>query len=178
MARWLTFDRNTASALRKQLPREQVFEHGANSAVEYASGAKQDLVTLLPTGSTGEVAIAVFRQVAPKPVLVERPAPEEQGVSSPPTVSSPEAISSPEAGPSAWRVVVPEPSAALETKTTTPTPQAQPPSRQPESALPFVRQKAPSTRAGGILGTRDEVVFDDEPKPKRNWWQRFWNEDE
>ena len=40
MARWLTFDRNTASALRKQLPREQVFEHGSNSAVEYAHGVE------------------------------------------------------------------------------------------------------------------------------------------
>jgi hypothetical protein len=154
MARWLTFDRNTASALRKQLPREQVFEHGSASAVEYAHGAKQDLVTLLPTGSTGEVAIAVFRQVAPRPVLVEKPAPE------------------------AWKVVVPEPPAAVEPKAAPPQPQT--PSRQPESALPFVRQKAPGMRAGGILGTRDEFVFEDEPveKPKRNWWQRFWDEDE
>ncbi len=66
MARWLTFDRNTASALRKQLPREQVFEHGARNAVEYASGSNQNLVTLLPTGSSSEVAIAVFRQPAAK----------------------------------------------------------------------------------------------------------------
>jgi hypothetical protein len=152
MARWLTFDRNTASTLRKQLPREQVFEHGSNSAVEYAHGAKQDLVTLLPTGSTGEVAIAVFRQVAARPVLVERHAPE------------------------AGKVVVPEPPAALEPKAAAaPAPSV----RQTESALPFVRQKAPNTRAGGILGTRDEFVFE-EPvaKPKRNWWQRFWDEDE
>ena len=166
MARWLTFDRNTASTLRKQLPREQVFEHGSNSAVEYAHGAKQDLVTLLPTGSTGEVAIAVFRQVAPRPVLVEKPAPEAQ------------ASPSPQKAQSAWKVVVPEPPAALEPKTAAPQPQT--PSRLPESALPFVRQKAPGTRAGGILGTRDEFVFEEEPveKPKRNWWQRFWDEDE
>lgn len=167
MARWLTFDKNTASALRKQLPREQVFEHGSNSAVEYASGAKQDLVTLLPTGSTGEVAIAVFRQVAAaKPVLVERPAPEAQ------------AVSSPQARPPAWKVVEPEPS-ALEPKTAAPTPQAQPQSRNPESTLPFIRQRAPMTRAGGILGTRDEVVFEEEPvaKVKKNWWRKFWDED-
>ena len=167
MARWLTFDRNTASALRKQLPREQVFEHGSNSAVEYAHGAKQDLVMLLPTGSTGEVAIAVFRQVAAKPVLVERPAPEAQSVSSP------------QAGSPAWKVVGPEPSAALGAETETPTPLAQPQSRNPESTLPFIRQKAPMTRAGGILGTRDEVVFEEEPvaKAKKNWWRRFWDED-
>jgi hypothetical protein len=159
MARWLTFDRNTASALRKQLPREQVFEHGAISAVDYASGAKQDLVTLLPTGSTGEVAIAVFRQVAAKPVLVEKPAPVPQAESP------------------AWKVVTPEPAAPVMPKAETPAPQ--PPLRSPESTLPFVRQNAPMTRAGGILGTRDEVVFDDEPvaKVKKNWWRRFWDED-
>jgi len=168
MARWLTFDKNTASALRKQLPREQVFEHGSNSAVEYAHGAKQDLVTLLPTGSTGEVAIAVFRQVSAKPVLVERPAPEAQPVSSP------------QAKPPAWKVVTPEPSAALESNTAAPPPHAQPQSRNPESTLPFIRQKAPMTRAGGILGTRDELVFEEEPvaKAKKNWWRRFWDEDE
>jgi len=46
--------------------------------------------------------------------------------------------------------------------------------------LPFVRQKPPVIRAGGILGTRDELVFEDEPvaKSKRNWWQRFWEEDD
>ncbi len=160
MARWLTFDRNTASALRKQLPREQVFEHAAHSAVDYASGAKQDLVTLLPTGSTGEVAIAVFRQVATKPVLVEKPAP------------------TPQAESPAWKVVTPEPPAALEAKTETPAPQAQ--RQQPETTLPFVRRMPPLTRAGGILGTRDELVFDDEPvaKVKKNWWRRFWDDDE
>jgi hypothetical protein len=174
MARWLTFDRNTASALRKQLPREQVFEHGSNSAVEYAHGAKQDLVTLLPTGSTGEVAIAVFRQVAAKPVLVEKPASETKGVSSPQTVSSPQA------GPPAWKVVVPETSAASQSKTGASGPQAQPQSRIPEAALPFVRQKAPMTRAGGILGTRDMLVFEEEPveKVKKNWWRRFWDDDD
>ncbi len=174
MARWLTFDRNTASALRKQLPREQVFEHGSNSAVEYAHGAKQDLVTLLPTGSTGEVAIAVFRQVSAKPVLVEKPAPEAQAA------SSPQVVSSPQKGPSAWNVVVPESPAAPEPQTAASRPQAQPQSRTPEAALPFVRQKAPMTRAGGILGTRDLLVFEEEPvaKVKKNWWRRFWDDDD
>jgi hypothetical protein len=166
MARWLTFDRNTASTLRKQLPREQVFEHGAGSAVEYASDSNRDLVTLLPTGSSGEVAIAVFRQpsskaaAAPKPVLVEKPAP-----------------------PSAWKVVTPAPvtpTKSIEPKVDTSAVPKQTPLR-PQAGLPFVRQKPPLTRAGGILGTRDEVVFEEEEpveKPKRNWWQRFWEEDE
>jgi hypothetical protein len=167
MARWLTFDRKTASTLRKQLPGEQVFEHGAQSAVEYASGTQQDLVTLLPTGSTGEVAIAVFRQA--KPVLVEKPAPaKEIAMDSPPPQK-----------PSAWKVVAPEP--ATPASETAPASTAAPkPIRNIENELPFVRKQSPSMRAGGILGTRDEVVFDDEPvvKAKRNWWQRFWDEDE
>jgi hypothetical protein len=163
MARWLTFDRNTASTLRKQLPREQVFEHGASSAVEYAWGSNQDLVTLLPTGSSGEVAIAVFRKpvaraaTVPKPILVEKPAP-----------------------PSAWKVVAPAasaPVAPIEPQVDT---SASPRPLRPQADLPFVRQKPPVIRAGGILGTRDELVFEEEPvaKPKRNWWQRFWEEDE
>jgi len=183
MARWLTFDRNTASALRKQLPREQVFEHGARNAVEYASGSNQNLVTLLPTGSSSEVAIAVFRQPAakpapvPKPVLVEKPAPamKEQ--------------SPLQAAPSAWKVVEPAPPisatpasaipAMPKAKAPAPTPQT-PSGRNPEASLPFVRQKAPQYRAGGILGTRDELVFEEEPvaKVKKNWWQRFWEEDD
>ena len=165
MARWLTFDRTTASTLRKQLPREQVFEHGAHSAVEYAHGTQQDLVTLLPTGSTGEVAIAVFRQA--KPVLVTKPAaPNKEPV--------------PQPEPSAWKVVAPELPAAAAPKIDTAASPETKPARNPENELPFVRKKVPGTRAGGILGTRDEVVFDDETavKAKRNWWQRFWDEDE
>lgn len=172
MARWLTFDRKTASTLRKQLPREQVFEHGAHSAVEYASGTQQDLVTLLPTGSTGEVAIAVFRQAsvknAAKPVLVEKPGPAS------------EAVPSTQKAPSAWKVVAPAPTVAVTPKAETSVPAAQTPEPKHEAKLPFVRQMPPMTRAGGILGTRDEFVFEEEPvaKPKRNWWQRFWDEDE
>jgi hypothetical protein len=179
MARWLTFDRNTASALRKQLPREQIFEHGARNAVEYASGSNQNLVTLLPTGSTSEVAIAVFRQPAaklastPKPVLVQKPAAKE-----PPL----------QAAPSAWKVVEPAPPtsasapaipAVPKSKTPAPAPQTAL-GGNPEAKLPFVRQKAPQYRAGGILGTRDELVFEEEPvaKVKKNWWQRFWEEDD
>ena len=32
------------------------------------------------------------------------------------------------------------------------------------------------TRAGGILGLRDEPSFqDEESQEKRNWWRRFWD---
>ena len=36
------------------------------------------------------------------------------------------------------------------------------------------------TRAGGILGTRDMLVFEEEPvaKVKKNWWRRFWDDDD
>ena len=177
MARWLTFDRNTASALRKQLPREQVFEHGARNAVEYASGSNQNLVTLLPTGSSSEVAIAVFRQPAaklasaPKPVLVQKPAAKEQPL---------------QAAPSAWKVVEPAPPASAQSayqRAKVKNASADPANaigRNPEVNLPFVRQKPPQYRAGGILGTRDELVFEEEPvaKVKKNWWQRFWEDDD
>jgi hypothetical protein len=181
MARWLTFDRKTASTLRKQLPREQVFEHGSRNAVEYASGANQNLVTLLPTGSSGEVAIAVFRQPAagkssatpaPRPVLVEKHAPAAQAAP-------------PQPAPSAWKVVAspstPSPATPSPKVETPASPRQNEPLQKPEVNLPFVRQKAPMHRVGGILGTRDEIVFEDEEpvvKPKRNWWQRFWDEDE
>ena len=178
MARWLTFDGKTASTLRKQLPREQVFEHGSRNAVEYASVSNQNLVTLLPTGSSGEVAIAVFRQPASrtassaapasKPALVEKPA------------SAVHASTTPQAAPSVWKVVVPTP-----TPSNPETPafaEQNEVLQKPEVSLPFVRQKSPVHRAGGILGTRDEFVFDDEEpvrdKANKNWWQRFWDEDD
>jgi hypothetical protein len=183
MARWLTFDGKTASTLRKQLPREQVFEHGSRNAVEYAAGSNQDLVTLLPTGSSGEVAIAVFRQPAsrtassaapaPKPVLVEKPAPAAQPGANP------------QSAPSAWKVVAPastpSPATAAPKDETPASPKQNEPQQKPEVNLPFVRQKPPRHRVAGILGTRDEIVFEDEEpveKPKRNWWQRFWDEDD
>jgi hypothetical protein len=32
------------------------------------------------------------------------------------------------------------------------------------------------TRAGGILGLRDEPAFqEEESQEKRNWWRRFWD---
>jgi hypothetical protein len=69
--------------------------------------------------------------------------------------------------------------AVPKSKTPVSTPQT-PSGRNPEVNLPFVRQKAPQYRAGGILGTRDELVFEEEPvaKVKKNWWQRFWEEDD
>lgn len=38
----------------------------------------------------------------------------------------------------------------------------------------------PRLRAGGMLGLRDEAVFEDEPRPqkKKTWWQRWWADDD
>ena len=120
------------------------------------------------------MAIAVFRQVSAKPVLVEKPAPEAQAA------SSPQVVSSPQKGPSAWNVVVPESPAAPEPQTAASRPQAQPQSRTPEVGFALCPAEAPMTRAGGILGTRDMLVFEEEPvaKVKKNWWRRFWEDDE
>jgi len=183
MARWLTFDRKTASTLRKQLPREQVFEHGSRNAVEYASVSNQNLVTLLPTGSSGEVAIAVFRQPAARTASSAAPAPKPVLVEKLAYAAQPGAT--PQPAPSAWKVVAspstPSPATAAPKVETPASPSQNEPLQKPEVNLPFVRQKSPTHRVGGILGTRDEIVFEDEEplvKPKKNWWQRFWDEDD
>lgn len=78
MPRFLTFDQKTASRLREQVPGQQVFEHGAADAVEYAVGSEKTLVTVMPTGEARDIAIAVFRR--PK---VSRPAQPNQAASIP-----------------------------------------------------------------------------------------------
>lgn len=41
---------------------------------------------------------------------------------------------------------------------------------------PIVFNIAANTRAGGILGLRDEPEFQEEEiKEKRGWWRRFWD---
>lgn len=62
MPRWIAFDQATVARLRKQLPREQVFEHGARSVVDFATGGPETLVTVLPLDSGDEAAVAVFRR--------------------------------------------------------------------------------------------------------------------
>ena len=78
MPRFLTFDQKTASRLREQVPGQQVFEHGAADAVEYAVGSEKTLVTVMPTGEAREAAIAVFRR--PK---LNRPAQPNHAASNP-----------------------------------------------------------------------------------------------
>lgn len=134
MLRFLTFDEKTASRLRGQVPEQQVFEHGAKGAVDYALGSEKTMVAVMPTGGAREAAIAVFRRprVATKPV----PQPEQHGAA------------------------VPE-------------------MRKPVASVPVpIRDSA--LRAGGFLGLRDEMIFEEEPvvKKKQSWWRHFWPEDE
>ena len=62
MPRYLTFDEKTASALRTQVPEQQVFEHGAEDAVDYALHSDRNIVAVMPTGAAREAAVAVFRK--------------------------------------------------------------------------------------------------------------------
>jgi len=64
MPRWLTFDSRTASRLRRQLKGDQVFEHGASGAVDYAVNIHTSTVAVIPTEVPGQAAVAVIRPVA------------------------------------------------------------------------------------------------------------------
>jgi hypothetical protein len=134
MPRFLTFDEKTAFTLRGQVSEQQVFEHGAKGAVDYALGSDKTLVTVIPTGAAREAAIAVFRR--PRAVANPVPQVEQRGA------------------------VVPE-------------------MRKPVASVPVpIRDSA--VRAGGFLGLRDEMAFEEEPviKKKQSWWRHFWPEDE
>jgi hypothetical protein len=49
--------------------------------------------------------------------------------------------------------------------------------RKPNQSAPLPVNAFFSTRAGGFLGLRDEVVLEDEPEQeKKGWWRRFWDE--
>jgi hypothetical protein len=68
MPRYLTFDEKTASALRTQVPEQQVFEHGASGAVDYALGCERNIVAVMPLPGARQAVVAVFR----KPKVVTR----------------------------------------------------------------------------------------------------------
>lgn len=76
MPRYLTFDQKTASTLREQVPGQQVFEHGAADAVDYALSSEKTMVTVMPTGTAREAAVAVFRRPrAARPAEPAKPVP-------------------------------------------------------------------------------------------------------
>jgi len=138
MPRFLSFDEKTATRLRQQVPEQQVFEHRATDAVDYALGSEKDLVTVMPTGAARQAAIAVFRHRK--------------------AVQTATAVSKPSPSVQKRKPVVPAPV------------------QQPELV-----SSAGGFRAGGVLGLRDEVVFNDEPPVKRgkpSWWRKFWPEED
>lgn len=64
MPRWIVFDHETFTQVRRQFPRENLFEHGARNAVEYATDRQETVVTVLALGSRKQAGVAVFRPAA------------------------------------------------------------------------------------------------------------------
>lgn len=52
--------------------------------------------------------------------------------------------------------------------------------RKPVASVAAPRENNVAVRAGGFLGLRDEVAFEEEPAvpKKQSWWRKFWPEDE
>ena len=128
MPRWIAFDQKTVTKLRERLPEQPVFEHAAPNVVQYAHGAAETLVAVLPANSDQQAAVAVFRKR-----VVER-------------AHEPEL----------------------------------PPDVDMRPKQPVKEEQKRLVRPGGFLGLRDDPVFEQEAKPKekKNWWRRFWDEDD
>lgn len=141
MPRWIVFDQGTFAKLRRQFPREHVFEHGARNAVAYALDRPETTVAVLAPGPDEKAGVAVFRRGMARKIT-----PQQKLVTA-----------TPKPKPAAEKAPVKERADNL-------------PRSTPHSQV----------RAGGLLGLRDETVFEDEPKPQRGkkWWRRFWPEDE
>ena len=97
MPRYLTFDEKTASALRGQIAEQQIFEHAATGAVEYALGSGRTMVAVIPVSAAHLAAVAVFRRpaVVPQPPIT-RAAPQQR--TSAPQHHAPKASSTVRAG--------------------------------------------------------------------------------
>ena len=61
MPQWVTFDQETSSALRAQLPHETIFQRPGNSMMEYLLEEREAVVAVLPSSGRKEAAVAVFR---------------------------------------------------------------------------------------------------------------------
>lgn len=61
MSHWVTFDQETSSALRSQLPNETIFQRPGNSIMEYLLEEREAVVAVLPSSGGNQAAIAVFR---------------------------------------------------------------------------------------------------------------------
>lgn len=61
MPSWITFDDETASALRSRLSEQTIVALEARSAVEYMLSGGETTVAVLPCRGLGQAALAVFR---------------------------------------------------------------------------------------------------------------------
>jgi hypothetical protein len=63
MARWITFDQNTASELRSRVPWSSVFEAPGRNALECALSSSGSVVAVLDVGVEDQLAVALFRRL-------------------------------------------------------------------------------------------------------------------
>jgi hypothetical protein len=172
MARLIAFDQQTTAALRQQLPQHQIFEHGATDVADYLIDGPETLVAVLPVDALGEAGVAVFRRVRPERATAQ------------PTQASDSSTQSQEASPAAQplesAVNGDEPDAIARNFDSSGTSQHLPGNslKSSPSAAEIIAIASARTRPGGLLGLRDEAVFDEEAKlpEKRGWWKRFWDE--
>ena len=61
MSHWVTFDQETSSALRSQLPNETIFQRPGNSMMDYLLEDREAVVAVLPSSGHNQAAVAVFR---------------------------------------------------------------------------------------------------------------------
>lgn len=92
MPRWIVFDQETFAQVRRQFPRENLFEHGARNAVQYATDRDETVVAVLALGRKKEAGVVVFRPAAgkeqtsnrfarsAKPMFAETKQPASEGV--------------------------------------------------------------------------------------------------
>jgi len=66
MPRWIVFDQETFAQVRRQFPRENLFEHGARNAVQYATDRDETVVAVLALGRKKEAGVVVFRPAVGK----------------------------------------------------------------------------------------------------------------
>jgi hypothetical protein len=85
-------------------------------------------------------------------------------------------------GAARTKVALPFQRTRTESPPVAPPPPARPAERNTVAPKDKDRQDdvTPRLRAGGMLGLRDDAVFEEEPQPqrKRTWWQRWWADDE
>ncbi|PYP85542.1 MAG: hypothetical protein DMG65_20655 [Candidatus Angelobacter sp. Gp1-AA117] len=61
MPHWVTFDQETSTALRSQLPNQTIFQRPGNNMMEYLLEDREAIVAVLPSSRHNQVAVAVFR---------------------------------------------------------------------------------------------------------------------